>query len=61
MVVRVWNDLEKAKMMERLKKGRSSEGRRPILENMMSRILVMLMLISIVFMMSMLRWKGEEP
>ena len=32
MVVRVWNDLEKAKMMERLRKGRSSEGRRPTLE-----------------------------
>ena len=61
MVVRVWNDLEKAKMMERLKKGRSSEGRRPTLEKMMTRILALLMVIMIFFMMSMLRWKGEEP
>ena len=72
MVVRVWSDLEKAKMMERLRKGRSSEGRRPTLEKMMARILVMLMVIMIVFMMMMMvmlmamvmmmsRWKGEEP
>ena len=72
MVVRVWSDLEKAKMMERLRKGRSSEGRRPTLEKMMTGILVMLMVIMIVFMMMVIvmlmamvmmmsRWKGEEP
>ena len=61
MVVRVWSDLEKAKMMERLRKGRSSEGRRPTLEKMMTGILVMLMVIMIVFMMLMSRCKGEEP
>ena len=55
------DDLEKAKMMERLRKGRSSEGRRPTLEKMMTRILVMLMVIMIIFMMMMSRWKGEEP
>ena len=69
----MWSDLEKAKMMERLRKGRSSEGRRPTLEKMMARILVMLMVIMIVFMMMMMivmlmamvmmmsRWKREEP
>ena len=61
MVVRMWSDLEKAKMMERLRKGRSSEGRRPTLEKMMTGILVMLMVIMIVFMMLMSRCKGEEP
>ena len=61
MVVRVWSDLEKAKMMERLRKGRSFEGRRATLEKMMTGILVMLMVIMIVFMMLMSRCKGEEP
>ena len=49
----MWSDLEKAKMMERLRKGRSSEGRRPTLEKMMTGILVMLLVIMIVFMMMM--------